>query len=226
MRRLPFALLLIAIAATPAAAQGKYPPLSEYLMPPEAEIALARTAAPAVISDGATVKVLTASGFEVARQGDNGAVCLVMRGFSAPTYTPAAFRAIVYDPAIHAPICFAAPAARTVLPYYELRTKLAIAGRNPDQIAEAVQAAYAKGELPRRDGVTFAYMFSAHQHLGPGIGAWHPHVMVFAPYADATTVGATPFGGTLPALTDDAGTPFAVVVVPVDDKQAVKAPTN
>ena len=109
---------------------------------------------------------------------------------------------------------------------YQLRTELAIAGKNPDQIAEALQAAYAKGELPRRDGVTFVYMFSAHQHLGPGIGAWHPHVMVFAPYADATAVGATPFGGILPAVTDDAGTPFAVIVVPVDDKQAVKAPTN
>ena len=167
-------------------------------MPRDAEVALARSAAPPVIADRATVKVLTASGYEVARQGDNGVVCMVMRGFTAPTYTPAAFRAIVYDPTIHAPICFAAPAVRTVLPYYELRTKLAIAGKHPDQIAEALQAAYVKGELPRRDGATFAYMFSAHQHLGPGIGAWHPHMMVFVPYADATTVGATPFGEPLP----------------------------
>ena len=113
-----------------------------------------------------------------------------------------------------------------MLPYYELRTKLAIAGKHPDQIAEALQAAYVKGELPRRDGVTFAYMFSAHQHLGPGIGAWHPHMMVFVPYADAATVGPTPFGETLPTVTDDAGTPFAVVVIPVDEKQFVKRPTN
>ena len=195
-------------------------------MPRDAEVALARSAAPPIIADRATVKVLTASGYEVARQGDNGVVCMVMRGFTAPTYTPAAFRALVYDPTIHAPICFAAPAVRTVLPYYELRTKLAIAGKNPDQIAEALQAAYVKGELPRRDGATFAYMFSAHQHLGPGIGAWHPHMMVFVPYADATTVGATPFGEPLPQVSDDAGTPFAVVVIPVDDKQSVKRPTE
>ena len=227
MRRLLFALpLLIGITATPAAAQGKYPPIADYLMPRDAEIALARSAAPSAVSDRATVKVLTASGYEVARQGDNGAVCMVMRGFSAPTYTPAAFRALVYDPTVHAPICFAAPAVRTVLPYYELRTKLAIAGRNPDQIADGLQAAYVKGELPPRDGVTFAYMFSAHQHLGPGIGAWHPHMMVFVPYADATAVGQTPFGETLPQVTDDAGTPFAVVVIPVDEKQFVKRPTN
>lgn len=227
MRRLlPVLPLLFGIAATPAAAQGKYPPIADYLMPRDAEIALARSAAPPSVSGGATVKVLTASGYEVARQGDNGAVCMVMRGFTAPTYTPAAFRALVYDPTIHAPICFAAPAVRTVLPYYELRTKLAIAGKHPDQIAEALQAAYVKGELPRRDGATFAYMFSAHQHLGPGIGAWRPHMMVFVPYADATAVGATTFGEPLPQVSDDGGTPFAVVVIPVDEKQSVKRPTN
>ena len=118
MRRLLSALpLLIGITATPAAAQGKYPPIADYLMPRDAEIALARSAAPPIVADRATVKVLTASGYEVARQGDNGVVCMVMRGFSAPTYTPAAFRALVYDPTVHAPICFAAPAVRTVLPY-------------------------------------------------------------------------------------------------------------
>jgi hypothetical protein len=226
MSRLLSALPLLIGIATPAAAQGKYPPVETYLMPRDAEIALARSAAPPMIADRATVKVLTASGYEVARQGDNGVVCMVMRGFAAPTYTPAAFRALVYDPTVHAPICFTAPAVRTVLPYYELRTRLAIAGRHPDQIAEMLQAAYVKGELPRRDGATFAYMFSAHQHLGPGIGAWRPHVMVFVPYADATTVGATPFGEPLPQVSDDAGTPFAVVVIAVDEKQSVKRPTN
>ena len=226
MRRLPFALLLLATIATPLAAQGKYPPVDAYLMPRDAEIALARSAAPPALADHASVKVLTKTSFEIAQEGDNGLVCLVMRGFSAPTYTPAAFRAIVYDPTIHAPICFAAPAVRAVLPYYELRTKLALAGKDPDQITEALQAAYVKGELPRRDGATFAYMFSSHQHLGPGIGAWHPHMMVFVPYADAATVGATPFGETLPTVTDDAGTPFAVVVIPVDERQFVKRPTN
>jgi hypothetical protein len=37
------------------------------------------------------------------------------------------------------------------------------------QIAEGVQAAYAKGELPRMEAVAFAYMFSADQDLGPGL---------------------------------------------------------
>ena len=49
-------------------------------MPRAAEVALARSAAPLHISERATIKVLTASGYEVVREGDNGFVCMVMRG--------------------------------------------------------------------------------------------------------------------------------------------------
>jgi len=165
--------------------------------------------------------VLTKSGFEVAQQGDNGNICMVMRGFSAPTYSPAPFRNLVYDPTVLAPICFVPPATQTVLPYYELRTKLALKGKSPDEIAKGVEAAYAKGELPKRGTVSFAYMWSAKQNLASGVGHWHPHVMIFAPYYDNSMVGGNSFGSPLPQLTDDAGTPFSVVVVPVDDKLAV-----
>jgi hypothetical protein len=98
-------------------------------MPQASEIALANSAAPATISDHATIKVLTTSGFKVLHQGDNGFVCIVMRGFSAPTYTPAQFRDLVYDSSVRAPICFDPKAARAVMPYYELRTKLAMEGK-------------------------------------------------------------------------------------------------
>jgi len=107
------------------------------------------------------------------------------------------------------------------MPYYELRTRLALEGKGPDQIAQGVQLAYDKGRLPHRDAVTFAYMWSAHQHLGPGIDAWHPHMMVFAPKYDNAMVGSFAFGSPLPQLSDDTGTPFAVVVIPVDDKLAI-----
>ncbi len=221
------AMLLASVDAAAVSAQSAgYPPLDQYLMPRAAEIALAATAAPAAITDHATIKILTRAGYEVARQGDNGAVCVVLRGFSAPTYTPAQFRGLVYDPTVRAPICFTAPAARAVLPYYELRTRLALEGKGPDLIQQRVEAAYARGELPRRDGVSFAYMWSAHQHLGPGIDAWHPHMMVFAPYYDNSMVGGNPFGSVLPQLSDDAGTPFAVVVIPVDDALAIKGPSK
>src|SRR3954463_16569076 len=49
-------LCLPAIAALPAMAAGKYPPIADYMMTKDAEIALAQSAAPAGISDHATVK--------------------------------------------------------------------------------------------------------------------------------------------------------------------------
>ena len=193
------------------------------MMPETAEVALARTAAPANISKRATIKVLTKSGYQVVHEGDNGFVCMVMRAWSAPTYTPAEFRDLVYDATVRAPICFDPEATRTVIPYYELRARLGMAGKAPDQIAEAVGAAYTKGDLPKREGVSFAYMWSANQHLGPGIGHWHPHMMIFSPYYKNAMLGDNEFGKPLPVVTDDAGTPFAVVVMAVDDKLAISA---
>jgi hypothetical protein len=218
-------ILLIGGAALAQSTHSRpaYPPIDAYLMPRDAELALARSAAPANIAGRATIKLLTASGYRVAHEGDNGFVCLVMRGWSAPTYTPAQFRDLVFDPSVRAPICFNPAAVRTVLPYYELRSQFGIDGRTPDEIGRGLEAAYAKGSLPKRDGVALAYMWSADQQLGPGIGHWHPHMMIFAPYAENTMIGGNGFGMPLPVVTDDGGTPFAVVVIPVDDALAIKA---
>ena len=203
----------------------KYPPLSEYMMEPEAEIALAKSAAPDGVSGRATIKVLTTSGYKVSVQGDNGFVCMVMRGWSAPTYTPAANRNLVYDPKTRAPICFNPVASRTVVPYQELRTRLGMEGKGPDQIAEEIEAAYAKGELPKMEAVGFGYMLSADQMLGPA-GAWHPHMMVYTPYYTNAMLGNNAGESGLPSISDDEGTPFAVTVIPVDHRLAVKARTK
>jgi hypothetical protein len=210
-------------AQTTGSQARKYPPISDYLMQQDAEVALAKSAAPATISDRATIKVLTTAGFKVVHKGDNDFVCEVMRAFSAPTYTPAQFRDLVYDSSVRSPICFNPQSARQVLPYYELRTKLAMEGEDPDDIAKGVEAAYDGGKLPKRSGVSFAYMWSADQNLAPGIGCWHPHLMIFAPYYKNEMLGGNAFSSPLPQSSDDAGTPFAVVVVPVDDKLAVKS---
>jgi hypothetical protein len=216
--------MLVSFAVSAAWAQGpKYPSLSEYMMQRDAEVALAKSAAPANISEHATIRVLTNSGYQVVREGDNGFVCMVMRGWTAPTYTPAQFRELVYDPTVRAPICFDPNASRTVMPYYELRSKLAMENKTPDQIAEGIQAAYAKGALPRREAVSFAYMWSADQNLGGPVGHWHPHMMVFSPYYENATLGNNEFARPIPFVSDDGGTPFAVVVIPVDDKLAIKA---
>jgi len=215
-------LLMGSLQAGLRAQEMKYPPLSAYMMPHDDEIALAKSAAPAAISDRATIEVLTENGFEVAHQGDDGFVCFVMRGFTgAPTFTPAQFRFMVYDPKTLAPICLNPQAVKEVLPYYELRTKLGIQGKTPEQIAQTVQEAYDKGEIPKRDQVSFGYMWSADQVLGPA-GHWHPHVMIFAPNYENPMIGGNEMGSHLPAVSDDAGTPFAVIVIPVSDELAVK----
>src|SRR5436305_1947032 len=170
MNKVKLAFWVLRVALTVLGAFGqemKYAPISEYMMPRATEISLAKSAAPASISDHATVKVFTTSGYEVAHEGNNGWVCFVMRGFTgAPTFTPVEFRAMAtYDPKFLAPICLNPDAVKLVLPYYEFRTKLAMEGKTPEEIADAVRKAYAKGEIPNRDRVSFAFMWSADQAL-------------------------------------------------------------
>ena len=55
-------------------------PLDQYLMPDRhAEISLAQSAAPAAISDHATVLVLARHGYDVAIKGTNDFTCVVER---------------------------------------------------------------------------------------------------------------------------------------------------
>jgi hypothetical protein len=105
MRNTLIHLALFAGIFVPAAAMQtsksapKYPLIEEYLMSQPSEIALAKSAAPASISERATIKVLSKNGFEAVHQGDNGFVCLVIRGFTAaPTFTSVKLRAMPYDP--------------------------------------------------------------------------------------------------------------------------------
>ena len=55
------------------------------------------------------------------------------------------------------------------------------------------------------EAVAFAYMWSADQYLAPGIGAWHPHIMVYTPYY----VNAMPAYGTVLPTSMVPSTPLA-----------------
>src|SRR5262245_41448168 len=64
-------------------------PLDQYLMTDRnAEIALARTAAPKSISAEATVMTLGPHGYETAVKGKNGFVCIVERAWMSPFDDP------------------------------------------------------------------------------------------------------------------------------------------
>ena len=81
------AFVLIAALGAPstaAAQDAKQPysamaPVEQHRMNRNAEVALARSAAPDAISHGASVIVLTRHGYETAAQGKNGWVCWVGR---------------------------------------------------------------------------------------------------------------------------------------------------
>ena len=220
-------LLLASLAAAAASAQSpKYPPLGEYMMDRQGEVALAKSAAPENVSGRASIKILTDAGYKIVAQGDNGFVCMVLRGWAAPTFSPIPLRDLVYDAKLRAPICFDPVAARTVLPYQELRAKLGMAGKSPDEIAAGVASAYVKGELPKIEAVAFAYMYSADMYLGPQAGHFHPHMMVYAPYYDNAMLGGNTRESMLPRTSDDDGTPFTVIVIPVDGRFAIRARAN
>ena len=115
-----FALILILGAAWPTQAQDAktpYPnmaPLEQYLMDRDAEIALARSAAPESISRDADVLVLGRHGYETAVKGKNGFVCVVDRTWMGQFEGDGAD--MFWNPKGRGPVCFNPPAARSILP--------------------------------------------------------------------------------------------------------------
>lgn len=217
MKLAAFLVVLTMDVAAAHASNRQYAPYSEYEMTKQAEIALARSAAPARISSHATIKVLTRTGYEIAAQGDNGFVCMVLRSWSAAPAVEA-----TYYSKLRAPICFDPVAARTVAPLEELRAKLGLEGKEPEAIAQEVAIQYGLGQLPKMESVAFGYMWSASQDTGPGVGSWHPHMMVYAPYYQNSTLGNYDIGSHDGPFVVNGGTPFSIVIVRVDDGLAIK----
>ena len=161
------ALLLAALSsaygAAPPQAKAQYTsmaPLHQYLDDRDAEIALARSAAPEAISRDASVLVLTEQGYVTAVEGKNGFVCAVERAWMSPEDSPN-----FWNPKMRGPLCFNPPAARSILPATFLRTKLAIAGKSKSEIIAANKQAYDKKELPRLEPGSMSYMMSKQAYL-------------------------------------------------------------
>ncbi|HUA09028.1 MAG TPA: hypothetical protein VMA98_07105 [Candidatus Acidoferrales bacterium] len=170
-----FASLIIAatMAATPYPTMA---PLRAYLMSSAAEIALARSAAPASVSKAAQVLVLTPSGYKVAVKGTNGFVCMVERSWANDTSS-----AEFWNPKVRSPNCFNAPAVRTFLPIDLMKTELVLAGKTPQQIGVALASAFDSRTLAPIAPGAMCYMMSPQQYLNDDGKRWHPHVMIFMP---------------------------------------------
>jgi hypothetical protein len=175
-------------AAAAQVAKTAYPAmasLARYLpADARAEIALARSAAPASISDSADVMVLGPRGYIVAVKGRNGFVCIVGRSWAMATTDPE-----FWNPAVRAPLCLNAAAARSYLPIYLMKTRLVLAGRSPTEVAQTVASAFASKQLPPLAPGAMCYMMSKQQYLNDDGKRWHPHVMFYQPGASAASWG-------------------------------------
>ena len=189
----PAILLLAAFlclhgSAQASATESRYPamaPLEQYLMPETAEIALARSAAPASISGDAEVMVLRRDGYVTAAKGKNGFVCIVERAWGKATEDPE-----FWNQKMRAPHCFNPQAARTFLQIYLMKTKLVLAGKSKTDIFKAIASALDRKQLPPLEPGAMAYMMSKQQYLGDDDKSWHPHVMFFTAGDAAKSWGA------------------------------------
>ena len=160
--------------------------LDRYLIADDkTETALARSAAPASVSDGAEVMVLGRDGYKTVIKGHNGFLCLVERSWGAGTDDPE-----FWNPKVRSPICFNRSAARTFAPIYLMRTKLVLAGRSKSEIVKATEAAFDKRELPALAPGAMCYMMSKQQYLNDRGMSWHPHLMFFVSGDAAKSWGA------------------------------------
>jgi hypothetical protein len=170
------------------AAKDPYPkmaPIEQYLMDRDAEIALARSAAPEAISRDASVIVLTRRGYETAVEGKNGWACWVGRSwlgmFDHPEF---------WNPKVRAAECVNAPAVRSMLPYAYKRTELILAGKSKAEVIAAMKAAIDRKELPALEPGTVSYMMSKDAYLTDYNGHNMPHMMFYEAQADAAAWGA------------------------------------
>ena len=175
----------------------KMAPIDQYLMTDQgAEIALARSAAPASIARDAEVLVLGRHGFQTAVKGTNGFVCIVGRSWTS------AADADFWDPKVRVPLCVNAAAARSYLLRITKETEWGLAGRTPAQMTESITAAMAKKELPAMESGAMCYMMSKQGYGGDSTPHWPSHLMFFYTGADLASWGANLPGSPVIGMSD------------------------
>jgi hypothetical protein len=169
------------------------------------EISLARSAAPAEVSDSATVYVLGNDGYVVAVRGSNGVSCYVSRSWQRSVE----------------PHCHDEEGSKTILPMAMKRVELLHRGLPFDSVDRAIASGIADGtfRLPRRPAMS--WMMSSEQKLisdsGQDAGSWRPHIMIYFPWMSAADLGLTGVPDPRHAMLVDAGKPTANITVVVPE---------
>jgi hypothetical protein len=159
--------------------------IEQYLMPANAEIAMARSAAPEAISSDAKILVLGWHGYETAIEGRNGFVCVVERSWTSP-FNSAQF----WNPKVRAPVCFNPAAARSILPLTIKRTEMVLAGLSKAQMIDSIKAGFDNKELTEPEPGAMCYMMSRTGYLNDSVGHYVPHLMFYFPPMDKSSWGA------------------------------------
>ncbi len=171
------------------AARAEYPrmaPIDQYMMSDRnAEIALARSAAPEAISRDARILVLGRHGYETAVEGKNGFVCIVERGWTSAFDFPD-----VWNPKLRGPVCLNPAAARSLMPVVYRKTEMVLAGHSPAEILASLKTAYRQKELPGLEPGAMSYMMSKAAYLTDDGGHNMAHLMFYVLTKDRSTWGA------------------------------------
>lgn len=177
----------------PAEAQVEYAKLER-----DEELRLAMSAGPLGVSSGADVWLLGDTGFERAIEGSNGFACLVVRS--------------ARNPEALAPHCLNPDAVETVLPAMLREAELQMKGLSADAIEEQMMALWDSGELALPSGPAYAYMLSEGQQLGAA-GNFHPHFMLYVPYATNADIGGNPEHMEFPFVGPYENHPLSTIVI-------------
>jgi len=137
-------------------------------------------AAPADVVAGATIYILKTTGYEKTRSGTNGFSCLVLRE----------------RPDTLEPECYDAEGSATTLQTDLYLERERAKGRSDEAIRKDIAAGYKSGKFkaPRKPGIV--YMLSPHNRVfdpeSKQVINFPGHLMFYAPYATAKTVGSGP----------------------------------
>lgn len=206
-------IFAVALSVGIAAAQvpfEKLPKVMDASMSRNEQVSIALSAGPEGVAGNATVYVLGSKGYEIARQGSNGASCLVGRHFVKPDETTVE------------PMCFDLEGSRTLLQVELYEAELRAKGATEADIKKEVAEGYKDGRFkaPSKPGVE--YMLSSDNRLGPtpGNGTAHVpgHFMFYAPYLTGKDLG---YDSVAPFLVQP-GQPDARMVVFPDPNPQVK----
>ncbi|MGH7712846.1 MAG: hypothetical protein ACREOG_16265 [Gemmatimonadaceae bacterium] len=195
--------VLVLVTESQAMAQGQGTGRSgkRALLSRDAEIALARSAAPKEVSAAAEIYVLTDTGYVVAVRGTNGNACLVDRSW----------------PDSIEPHCFDSEAAATVMQTALRRGALLQAGARHEDINRDIDEGSRNGRfrLPTRPAMT--YMMSSAQVLynddGKRVGAWQPHLMIYFPNLTSAALGLGAAPNPDAAIVVDPGKPWSNIMI-------------